>query len=273
MRAPDRRQAATATGRAVAGVARALDRAVPKCELALSAAMRRPAAVRVAAVDAVSGAEVGAGAGRSWFRVGGDAERSAALALDTAAVVRLADVLMGGHGAVDATREPGRLELGLVAGRLTAALAALGDLLAAQGVAPVLVRPVEGPAELTLGSQLVKASLAVSLGGAEATIDLLVPLPGHAAPGEAHADPTATLLESLAAVPLWISLRFPPVRLAAADLDGLEVGDVIRLDQPAPALLVAEVDRRPLFRARTGRQGARLAVEVLDVEEMPGHER
>lgn len=263
------RQAATATERAVQALGRALERAVPKCELALSAAVRRPAAVAVSAVDALSGAEVRGGGGRAWFRVGGGGERCGALALDAGAAIRLADVLMGGHGdTAPAGREPGRLELDLVAGRLTVAFSAMGDVLALHGVAPVVVRPVEGPAELALGSQLARAVLAVSLGGADADIDLLLPMAGHGGAGSGpQPDATEALLETLAGVPLAVSLRFRPVRLMAADLDGLGVGDIIRLEQPAPAPVVAAVAGRPLFRARTGRQGSRLAVEVLEIEE------
>lgn len=266
MRPLDRQPQATATGRAIAGVRKALDRAVPKCELALSAAVRRPAGVTVTSVDAVAAAEACADDRRSWFRIGGRQDRCAALALETPAVVRFADVLMGGRGEQGDGR-PSTLEVRLVAGRLTVALECLGELLAAQGVAGTAVEAVDGPAELALDGQLVQAALDIALGEARGAAWLLVPLAAHAVPaGRADADGGAAVVEALAAVPVPVSVRFAPLSMRASELDGLEVGDVIRLEQPSAATVVAEVGGHPLFRGRPGRQGRRLAVEVVEMD-------
>ena len=268
MRAPDHQAVGTATGRAVAAVAKELDRAVPRCALALSAAVRRSVLVEIGPSAAVSAADLGAEDGRTWFRVGPPGERCAAAVLDAGAVVRFADVVMGGQGASPADRQPAGLELMLVAASLATAVACLSDLLAAQGVATTAVQPLAGPTELALDGQLVRAPLTITLGAAEVAAELLIPMTGHAPPaGSADLRPDAALVESLASVPLSVAVRFPSVRLRACDLDDLEVGDLIRLEQPGDPSVVGEVGGRALFRGRTGRSGRRLAVQVLEIDE------
>lgn len=268
MRAPDHQSGATATGRAVAALAEELDRVAPRCALALSAAVRRSVRVAVDTSSAVAAADLGAEEGRTWFRVGAPGQRCAAVSFEAPAVVRLADVVMGGQGAPSPARPPTTLELVLVADSLATVLACLADVLATHGVASTVVQPLAGPTELALDGQLVRTTLGITLDTAEVSADLLIPLVGHAAPAGSHDfRPDADLVQSLASVPLSVAVRFPPVRLRACDLDDLEVGDLIRLEQPGDPSVVGEVGGRALFRGRTGRSGRRLAVQVLEIDE------
>ncbi len=65
-----------------------------------------------------------------------------------------------------------------------------------------------------------------------------------------------------AAVPLRVQLRASEVPIT--DLDRLRPGDVLRLDHRVDEPVLGMVEGRPVFSARAGRRGRKLAVEVTD---------
>ena len=114
--------------------------------------------------------------------------------------------------------------------------------------------------ELMLTAAQVDGSLLVALPAAHFTAA------GITAAGHEF-EPDPALVSALQAVPMRLSVRFGAVRLPGDELERLAVGDVVRLPHPVDQPLVAEVDGQPLFLARPGRRGRRLAVEIADIVE------
>ncbi|MCU0271812.1 MAG: FliM/FliN family flagellar motor switch protein [Acidimicrobiales bacterium] len=71
--------------------------------------------------------------------------------------------------------------------------------------------------------------------------------------------------QAVAQVPLELEVAFEPLRVPALDIEGLEVGDVLRLDHRQEVPLTGLVGGRPLVRVVPGRPGRHLTVEVTDV--------
>ncbi|HZQ87398.1 MAG TPA: FliM/FliN family flagellar motor switch protein, partial [Acidimicrobiales bacterium] len=193
----------------------------------------------------------------------------AALEVSTTDVARMAEVFMGGPGDADGRTASG-LERSVVASRLAGAFACLRGVLGGFGVDGADVVPVESRAEIALDAQLLRVSLRVELADVEAPVALDIPAGAVAVATAARTEPLPELAAALGHVPVSVAVRFAPVTLAAADLDDLAVGDVIRLEQAPGGALLGEVEGRQLFVGRAGRHGRRLAVEVHDVTELAG---
>lgn len=188
-------------------------------------------------------------------------------------VCELADVVMGGPGTV-AERPPSALERRLVAAHIgpavrDVALAALPDLGVACVVepwtadsAPSLDGAVAVHVQLTIGDVAGRLTLALPGGRLAASAPAT---PADAGIDLGAADSNPLMLDALSDVPVAVAVRFDPVRVAASDLDHLDVGDVIRLEHPTARPLVGVVDHQPLFLARPGRHGRHLAIRVEHV--------
>jgi flagellar motor switch protein FliM len=254
------------------GVGRTLEEhlraTVPRFGLLLGSLVRRDATASLAALERLSAADLPR-AGHCWFLVthGGPAGRTepgVAVAPDEL-VVRLAEVLMGGPG-LPSSRPPTKLEVSVVAGRLTTALAPVVAGLDELGVTDLRLTPVERD-EARPAADLVRAAVELTVGDVAGTLEIALPsgLFGASGRDAAPADPHPTVVGALERVPVTVAIRFEAVHLTADEVDGLAVGDVIRLDHPVDRPLVGDLDGRPILLVRAGRQGRRLAVEVEEV--------
>jgi flagellar motor switch protein FliM len=78
-----------------------------------------------------------------------------------------------------------------------------------------------------------------------------------------HASDTRAHIENAARrIRFGGSLQLPTVRLAASEIEGLEVGTVLRLDMPANSLLEWKVGGQTLSTAQAIRQGAHRAARI-----------
>jgi flagellar motor switch protein FliM len=180
-------------------------------------------------------------------------------------VTGLAEMLMGGPG-YPTQREPTPLECNVFASRLNAVL---GPVVTALPITTLHLAFSAIPA--VPAAELVAFELHLAAGGLAGAVHLALPAAHFASTGLATGvpghDPDPALVSAFQAVPLGLSVRFSPVHLAGDELERLAVGDVVRLGHPVGEPLVAEVDGHPLFLARPGRRGRRLAVEIADLVE------
>lgn len=259
---------APAPSRPVAPALReALEQAAPRMGLLVEAMLRRPATATAGTVERLplAGLEL---AGQCRFILeydgGAGGGRGGAALLPQGLVVGLAEMFMGGPGRAG-SREPSPLEQGVVASRLGVALGPLAEALPVGGFR---LRPA-GDIDPLHAPEIVLVEIVLAVDGLRGSLRIALP-GGLFSAGDVQpvrVEPAAELVAALRAVPLPIAVRFDDVRLPGADLERLAVGDVVRLAHPVDRPLVAEVDGRPLFLARPGRRGRRLAVEVTDLVE------
>lgn len=244
------------------GLERDLERAALRVGLLLEAMLRRPVTASCGTLTRVRPADVEC-AGLTLFTLEhGDAGRGVATAPATFVTV-LAELFMGGPGH-PASRVPTALERSVVASRLTSALGPAAEVLPVDHLRLIAAEEV-----LTPAGEFVRWTFDLRAGDAAGTVGLTLPARLFAA-GDirttgADPDPDPELVSALHAVPLPLTVRFGAVRLPGADLEQLAVGDVVRLAHPVEEPLVAEVDGQPLFLARPGRRGRRLAVEIAEI--------
>jgi flagellar motor switch protein FliM len=162
-------------------------------------------------------------------------------------------------------RLPTPLEESVVARRLSAALAPVVAALEEFGIRRLELAPTTVD-ELHVAPELVRIAVELLVGEVQGVVDLCLPVSLFVAAPEPIADlqpPAPQVAAALGNVPVTMAVRFAPVVLRASDVEGLAVGDVIRLDHPVDQPLVGEVDGTPLVLAQAGRRGRRLAVEVV----------
>ncbi|HVV35269.1 MAG TPA: FliM/FliN family flagellar motor switch protein [Acidimicrobiales bacterium] len=247
----------------VAGVRDQLEFLAPKCGLAVTAVIGREAGLRIGTVEATAHDELSAD--HVWYRVGTPGRRCAALMIDVPAVARLAELFMGGSGS-GGDRVPSALELSIVERRLGSLLSGFDDVLGAFGVDGHEVAAVD-PADFNPEPHQVRAQIEVVIEAIAIPFILVLPASNHAVHTNAPIDSSSVFAEALRDIPLSVSIRFESVILTAEELDELEPGDVIRLEQPANASLVGIVDNHRVFTGRAGRHGRRLALEIFEVSQ------
>lgn len=118
----------------------------------------------------------------------------------------------------------------------------------------------------------------VKVGDAEGTAQLCIPYSslslqlenlsgGHFNKDEQNHDPAAiskALHERVSDVPVDVNVMFNTVTMTGSDILELEVGDVLPLHHPVASPLTVKVDGVPHLRAKPGRQGKRLACQIVD---------
>jgi flagellar motor switch protein FliM len=244
------------------GLERDLERAAPRVGLLLEAMLRRPVQAASGTLSRVRPADLD-GDGLTFFSLEhGDPGRGVGTA-PASFVTVLAEMFMGGPGHA-ANRVPTSLEQSVVASRLSSALGPVVEVLPVRQLRLVAFDEVSTPA-----TEMVRWTFDLRIGDAAGTVGLALPARLFAA-GDVRAagpepDLNPALVSALQAVPLPFTVRFGAVQLPGADLDQLAVGDVVRLAHPVDQPLVAEVDGQPLFLARPGRRGRRLAIEIAEV--------
>ena len=75
-------------------------------------------------------------------------------------------------------------------------------------------------------------------------------------------EPCVEIVRAVRPVPVELVAGFEPMRVPAAELAGLQVGDVIRTRQSVSRPLIARVGDERLFHFRPGQRGQRLIAEV-----------
>ena len=246
------------------GLAGELATAALRTGLLLEAMLRRPVTGSAGPLGRIRPADV-ALEGTAGFSIDLGAGPRGVATAPGSFVTGLAELFMGGPGEA-AHREPTPLECAVFASRLNAAL---HPVVAALPVEALRLAPAPTPA--VPATELVAFELALSAAGVAGALQVAIPAAHFAGAGIAAAghdpEPDPALVSAMRAVPMRLSVRFDAVRLPGDELERLAVGDVVRLPHPVDQPLVAEVDGQPLFLARPGRRGRRLAVEISDVVE------
>lgn len=75
--------------------------------------------------------------------------------------------------------------------------------------------------------------------------------------------PNTMTVRAVRPIPVELIVGFQPMRVAAGQLAGLRVGDVLRTQQSVSKSLVARVGGQQIFRVRAAQRGQRLVAEVL----------
>ncbi len=179
-------------------------------------------------------------------------------------VTGFAEVLMGGPGDGE-DRLPTRFERSLLCRRLGEGLAPLWDGLSLQSAEPPSLTYIDDPLP-TLPLSAVAVGVAFSIG--DRTWELTLVLSSalvDATLAQSNPGTGASMAKAVKDVPLDLVVAFPPIRLAAADLERIAPGDVIRLDHTVGVPLVGVVEGRPLLVVEHGTSGRRLAVRVLEL--------
>ena len=246
------------------GLGRDLATAGLRAGLLLEAMLRRPVTASAGELRRIRPLDAAVDGGTAFSVDLGSGPRGIATAAGPF-VTGLAELFMGGPGDA-AVRPPTPLESAVFASRLNAALGPVVAVLPVETLHLSPAAPAGGPA-----TELVAFDLTVSAAQVTGTLLLAIPA-GHftaaglTAPG-GDPEPDPALVSALQAVPMRLSVRFGAVRLPGDELERLAIGDVVRLPHPVDRPLVAEVDGQPLFLARPGRRGRRLAVEIADIVE------
>jgi hypothetical protein len=211
-----------------------------------------------------------AAAGAAWSVVDAGLPTPGVLSADDAVALALADVLLGGSGAV-ADRAPERVEASVLRRHLGRALSPLAEPLQPYGVNALSLTeppPDTTPAELLGGAEMFAVRLSVELDSGPLKGALVLALPyrtlfGTAGTADVPRDEAAN--RALSAVPVDLTVRFPATTLPAYDIAGLEPGDVLRLEVSQP-LIQGLVDGVQLLTGSLGRSGRRRAILVNSVE-------
>lgn len=179
-------------------------------------------------------------------------------------VTGMAELLMGGPGEGE-QRVPNRFERSLLARRLTEALGPLWEALAIETVETPGLTYVGSPlAQLPLSTVAIGVSFSAGGQSWEFTLALASTVIDAGLTMQPAADGVAMAL-AVKDVPVELTVAFSPIKVHAADIQRLAVGDVIRLDHPLAVPLVVETQGRPLLLVSHGTTGRRVAVEVIDV--------
>jgi flagellar motor switch protein FliM len=251
------------------GMERDLERAAPRVGLLLEAMLRRPVVASAGTLTRVHASDAG-GDNLTFFALEHGGAGHGVATAPAIFVTTLAELFMGGPGH-PASRVPSPLECRVVGSRLASALGPAAEVLPVQHL-----RLIPSAEALTPAGEFVRWTFDLRAGEVAGTVALTLPARLFAA-GDVRVgagplpEPDRDLVTALHAVPLPLTVRFGAVRLPGTDLEQLAVGDVVRLAHPIDEPLVAEVDGQPLFLARPGRRGRRLAVEIAELvgEENP----
>ncbi|MDQ1492803.1 MAG: flagellar motor switch protein FliM [Actinomycetota bacterium] len=122
--------------------------------------------------------------------------------------------------------------------------------------------------DLRIGSQAGEATLCIPFSALQPVLDEVMGNSLLAGRIEADAGSVRDALAGrMGSAPVTVSVSFPPVALALADIIDLRPGDVLPLDHRIDAPLEVSVGGVPRFAARPGRRGKRLACVITSVAE------
>jgi flagellar motor switch protein FliM len=122
--------------------------------------------------------------------------------------------------------------------------------------------------DLRIGLQAGEATLCIPFSALQPVLDEVMGSSLLAGRIEADAGSVRDALAGrMGSAPVTVSVSFPPVALALADIVDLRPGDVLPLDHRVDAPLEVSVGGVPRFAARPGRRGKRLACVITSVAE------
>ncbi|GAA3043566.1 flagellar motor switch protein FliM [Actinokineospora globicatena] len=215
---------------------------------------------------------------------------TAILELPQVTALTLIDHLLGGPGGKQHVRPLTDLETPLIRDLLADVLTELkiglaefvrvDPILGALEYNPQLVQ-VGGPADV-----MVTANFELTVGEAESTLTLTVPLQSVLPSLQRHSESAETtageraaqqaardlLTQGLREVPVDVAVRFAPAKLRSNDLFDLRPGDLLSLGHPVSRPLDITTAGRVFGHAVATKQGNRLACQVVSAnkEDFPG---
>ncbi len=234
----------------------AAERALPAVVSAMAEAFRRPD-VSVVVTGVSGGAREVAGA--TLLSLESSNGILGYLLVGPELTIGLADLVMGGTGVIE-DREPTKLELDLVLGRLTGTLRPLVTALAPGRGSLAKVVPVD---HRDVGrATSVQLEVRFDELVAPVTVELLERQILRDSDGD-----KARMQMVCQDVAVDLRVWLDPLLMRTADLATLQPGDVLCLDHELSDPLTCTVDGRTVFHARFGRHNHRVAVQVVDVIE------
>lgn len=247
----------------------ALRHAAFQSGLALSSGAGRPL---VMTAEPLALAHSGDTAGQGWVRqrLACGMHQPVVLWAAPSSLIALADVVLGGRGTT-AERAPMPMELRLAFSLLTPALSPVAAALAPWGAGEFVASEPEIVDDQPTPATSTQLRWDFTIGGLDEDLPfrLSIPMPAPVTQTVAPVVVTTHAARALAGVPVTMHVQLQATRIAAADLQTLAPGDVLRLDHPAAAPVSCRVDERTLMTARLGRRGAKLAIHVQSLEEDP----
>ena len=253
---------------AAAPLSAAVVEAAPRVGLLLKMASGQNASVTCPGLRRVALVEV-TGPRTVWAPLRTGLPDAALLVADPSSAIALADVFLGGPGAPE-DRAVTALELSLLTRQVVPTLRPLADALAPHGVTGFETGPASAEPLPSGYGEVVAVPLQLTLPSEHvATLTLCLPakslLPSD--PGPTTPVPSPTAAETLSDVPVEVAVRMGAAVVPAADLDGLQPGDVVALPADAAQALVGLLPGDlPLFSAELGRRDTRRAVLVHTIE-------
>jgi flagellar motor switch protein FliM len=240
---------------AAGAIQETLAAAAQRSALILSALLRRPASGTCGPLAEPAPGSL-AGAERALLRQG-----ELVLAPHRAALTGLAEVFMGAPPSLpDRAATP--LELSILLPRLADVLHDLPAAFHLPSGAPVAPADAETARNLGL---VVLAPFTLTLDPVEYQLPVVLPRSMVEGDETTVAAGPARIEQAVAEVPVEVEIAFDALRVPALDIEGLEVGDVLRLDHRSVEPLTALAGGRPLLRVLPGRPGRHLTVEVTEV--------
>ena len=252
---------------AAAGLSSAVVAAAPRVGLLLKMSSGQHATVSCPGLRRVALVEV-TGPDTVWAPLRTGLPDAALLVADPSSAIALADVFLGGPGAPE-QRAVTALELSLLTRQVAPTLRPIADALAAHGVTGLDCGPATTEPLPTGYGEVVAVPLQAELpSGHTASLTLCLPakslLPSD--PGPTTPEPSPVAADTLSDVPVEVAVRMGAAVVPAADLDGLQPGDVVALPADAAQTLVGLLGELPLFSAELGRRDTRRAVLVHTLE-------
>lgn len=249
----------------------AVEDAAPRGGLMLSVACGRPVEMSCGTVERVSTEQLSR-PGDTWVPLSCGLPAPALLVVPAALSTALADLFLGGAGAGD-DRPATPLEQRLIVRHLLPALEPVRVALAEQGVTALApgapsTEPLPPSAGDTVAVRLTVTLASGVTGTATLAFATRALLP-TAALEALIAAPSAPATAALADVAVVVALRLPGTVVTAADVEGLAVGDVLRLDHPLGTPVIGVVSSadgdQPFLLAGLGRRGRKRAVVVSEL--------
>lgn len=249
---------------AAAPLSTAVVEAAPRIGLLLKMASAQSASVTCPGLRRVALVEV-AGPQTVWAPLRTGLPDAALLLADRSSAIAVADLFLGGPGTAE-DRAVTALELSLLTRQVVPTLRPLADALAPHGVTGFDTGAATADPLPSGYGEVVAVPLQLALpSDYVATLTLCLPakslLPSE--PGPTMPVPSPTAAETLSDVPVEVAVRMGAAVVPAADLDGLQPGDVVALPADAAHTLVGLLPGDlPLFSAELGRRDSCRAVLV-----------
>jgi hypothetical protein len=238
----------------------------PRMGLKLGLACGRAVAVTCEGVGRLP-ADSLAGVGSVWSVADLGLTRPGVLVADDSVLVALADLMLGGTGAVP-TRPVHRVEAAVLRRHLATSLTPHVEPLGEHGVTGIALGepPIDDVVAFLGGAEVIAVRLRIAISGETLAGAMILAVPSRLLLSGAEHEPTGSqsTMAALAEVPLDVTVQFPATTFSAYEMTGLERGDVLRLEAGDP-FVVGQIEGRPYLTGSLGRSGRRRAIVVQSV--------